>query len=61
MRKQTKIKFAFQFQSEIRKTMSALLLASRIIDYSKIAIIDIENHSTDPLELNLEKNYKQNH
>lgn len=46
-RKQAKIKLAFQGPAGSGKTMSALLLASGMTDYSKIAIIDTENHSAD--------------
>jgi hypothetical protein len=46
-RKQAKIKLALQGPSGSGKTMSALLLASGITSYSKIAIIDTENHSAD--------------
>ena len=46
-RKQAKIKLALQGPSGSGKTMSALLLASGITDYSKIAVIDTENHSAD--------------
>jgi hypothetical protein len=46
-RKQAKIKLALQGPSGSGKTMSALLLASGISDYSKIAVIDTENHSAD--------------
>jgi hypothetical protein len=46
-RKQAKIKLALQGHSGSGKTMSALLLASGITGYSKIAIIDTENHSAD--------------
>ena len=46
-RKQAKIKLALQGVSGSGKTMSALLLASGITDYSKIAVIDTENHSAD--------------
>jgi hypothetical protein len=46
-RKQAKIKLALQGPSGSGKTYSALLLASGICDYSKIAVIDTENHSTD--------------
>ena len=47
MRKQAKIKLALQGPSGSGKTYSALLLASGICDYSKIAVIDTENHSAD--------------
>lgn len=46
-RKQAKIKLALQGPSGSGKTMSALLLANGITDYSKIAVIDTENHSAD--------------
>ena len=46
-RKQAKIKLALQGVSGSGKTMSALLLASGMADWSKIAIIDTENHSAD--------------
>jgi len=46
-RKQAKIKLALQGPSGSGKTMSALLLASGITDWSKIAVIDTENHSAD--------------
>jgi len=46
-RKQAKIKLALQGPSGSGKTMSALLLASGITDYSKIAVVDTENHSAD--------------
>jgi hypothetical protein len=46
-RRQAKIKLAFQGPSGSGKTMSALLLASGITDWSKIAVIDTENHSAD--------------
>jgi len=46
-RKQAKIKMALQGASGTGKTYSALLLASGITDYSKIAVIDTENHSAD--------------
>lgn len=46
-RKQAKIKLALQGSSGSGKTMSALLLASGITNYSKIAVIDTENHSAD--------------
>lgn len=46
-RKQAKIKLALQGPSGSGKTMSALLLASGMADWSKIAIIDTENHSAD--------------
>ena len=46
-RKQAKIKLALQGTAGSGKTMSALLLASGITDYSKIAVIDTENHSAD--------------
>ena len=46
-RKQAKIKLALQGTSGSGKTYSALLLAAGITDYSKIAVIDTENHSAD--------------
>ncbi len=46
-RKAAKIKLALQGPSGSGKTMSALLLASGIADWSKIAVIDTENHSAD--------------
>jgi hypothetical protein len=46
-RKQAKIKLALQGPSGSGKTYSALLLASGITEYSKIAVIDTENHSAD--------------
>jgi hypothetical protein len=46
-RRQAKIKLALQGTSGSGKTMSALLLASGITDWSKIAVIDTENHSAD--------------
>lgn len=46
-RKQAKIKLALSGPSGSGKSMSALLLASGITDYSKIAVIDTENHSAD--------------
>ena len=46
-RKQAKIKLALQGTSGSGKTYSALLLASGITDYAKIAVIDTENHSAD--------------
>lgn len=46
-RKQAKIKLALQGPSGSGKTMSALLLASGMADWSKIAVIDTENHSAD--------------
>ncbi|MDX8338778.1 AAA family ATPase [Draconibacterium sp. IB214405] len=46
-RKQAKIKLALQGPSGSGKTMSALLLASGITDWNKIAVIDTENHSAD--------------
>ena len=46
-RKQAKIKLALQGPSGSGKTMSSLLLASGIADWSKIAVIDTENHSAD--------------
>ena len=46
-RKQAKIKLALQAPSGAGKTMSALLLASGITEWSKIAVIDTESHSAD--------------
>ncbi len=46
-RKQAKIKLALQGPSGSGKTYSALLLAAGIVDYSKVAVIDTENHSAD--------------
>ncbi|MFA5534209.1 MAG: AAA family ATPase [Mariniphaga sp.] len=46
-RKQAKIKLALQGTSGSGKTMSALLLASGITTWNKIAVIDTENHSAD--------------
>ena len=46
-RKQAKIKLALMGVSGSGKTMSALLLASGMTDWSKIAVIDTENHSAD--------------
>ena len=46
-RKQAKIKLALEGVSGSGKTMSALLLASGMADWSKIAVIDTENHSAD--------------
>ena len=46
-RKQAKIKLALQGPSGSGKTMSALLLASGITEWNKIAVIDTENHSAD--------------
>jgi len=46
-RREAKIKLALQGPSGSGKTMSALLLASGITDWSKIAVIDTENHSAD--------------
>lgn len=46
-RKQAKIKLALQGPSGSGKTMSALLLASGMTEWSKIAVIDTENHSAD--------------
>jgi hypothetical protein len=46
-RKQAKIKLAMEGVSGSGKTMSALLLASGMADWSKIAVIDTENHSAD--------------
>src|SRR6056297_3431233 len=46
-RKQAKIKLALQGPSGSGKTLSSLLIASGMTDYSKIAVIDTENHSAD--------------
>lgn len=46
-RKQAKIKLAMEGVSGSGKTFSSLLLASGITDWSKIAVIDTENHSAD--------------
>src|SRR5690554_2636412 len=46
-RRAAKIKLAIQGPSGSGKTMSALLLASGMADWSKIAVIDTENHSAD--------------
>ncbi len=46
-RKQAKIKLALQGPSGSGKTMSSLLMASGMADWSKIAVIDTENHSAD--------------
>jgi len=46
-RKQAKIKLALQGVSGCGKTYSSLLLASGMTDWSKIAVIDTENHSAD--------------
>lgn len=47
-RKQAKIKLGLQGPSGSGKTMSALLLAYGLInDWTKIAVIDTENHSAD--------------
>lgn len=46
-RKQAKIKLALQEPSGSGKTFSSLLLASGLTDWSKIAVIDTENHSAD--------------
>ena len=43
-RKQAKIKLALQGASGSGKTYSSLQLASGITDWSKIAVIDTENH-----------------
>jgi len=47
LRKQAKIKLALQGSSGRGKTYSALLLASGMTTWSKIALIDTENHSAD--------------
>jgi len=46
-RKQAKIKLALQGPSGSGKTYSALLLAAGLSEYSRIAVIDTENHSAD--------------
>lgn len=46
-RKQAKIKLAMEGVSGSGKSMSSLLLASGMTDWSKIAVIDTENHSAD--------------
>jgi len=46
-RKQAKIKLALQAPSGGGKTYSALLLASGMTGWPKIAVIDTENHSAD--------------
>lgn len=47
-RKQAKIKLGLQAPSGAGKTMSALLLAYGLVnDWTKIAVIDTENHSAD--------------
>ena len=46
-RKQAKIKLALQAPSGGGKTYSALLLASGLTAWSKIAVIDTEHHSAD--------------
>ncbi len=46
-RKHAKIKLAFQGPSGSGKTISALLLASGITQWNKIAVIDTENNSAD--------------
>jgi hypothetical protein len=46
-RKQAKMKLALEGVSGSGKTMSALLLASGMADWSKIAVTDTENHSAD--------------
>uniref|UniRef100_UPI0032179113 AAA family ATPase n=1 Tax=uncultured Draconibacterium sp. TaxID=1573823 RepID=UPI0032179113 len=46
-RKQAKIKLGLQGPSGSGKTYSALLLAAGLTNYSKIAVIDTENHSAD--------------
>jgi hypothetical protein len=47
LRRQAKIKLALQGSAGSGKTYSALLLASGMITWSKIALIDTENHSAD--------------
>jgi len=46
-RKHAKIKLAFQGPSGSGKTISALLLASGITQWNKMAVIDTENNSAD--------------
>ena len=46
-RKQAKIKLAMEGVSGSGKTFSSLVLASGMADWSKIAVIDTENHSAD--------------
>jgi hypothetical protein len=46
-RKQAKIKLALSGPSGSGKSVSSLLLASGMADWSKIAVIDTENHSAD--------------
>jgi hypothetical protein len=46
-RNQAKIKLAIQGPSGSGKTYSSLLIASGMTDWSKIAVIDTENHSAD--------------
>lgn len=46
-RKQAKIKMALQAPSGAGKTYSALLIASGMTNWEKIAVIDTENHSAD--------------
>ncbi len=47
LRKQAKIKLALQGSAGSGKTYSALLLASGMTVWPKIAVIDTENHSAD--------------
>jgi len=47
LRKQAKIKLALQGSSGSGKTYSTLLLASGMTVWSRIAVIDTENHSAD--------------
>jgi adenylylsulfate kinase-like enzyme len=47
MRKQAKIRLALQGLSGSGKSYSTLLLAAGITEYSKMAVIDTENHSAD--------------
>ena len=47
LRKQAKIKLALQGSAGSGKTFSALLLASGMTAWPKIAVIDTENHSAD--------------
>lgn len=46
-RRAAKIKLALQGPSGSGKTMSSLLMASGMTNWSKIAVIDTENHSAD--------------
>lgn len=47
LRKQAKIKLALQGPNGSGKTMSALILASGMVEWGKIAVVDTENHSAD--------------